>query len=97
MVVTDELTGVTDRERFMQQLETESRRHQRSASPICVLICDVDHFKQVNNTQAMDQEENGDGEKAVQPVDNNLYLAKQQGRNQVVSGPGRITAQACPV
>lgn len=173
MVITDELTGVANRSRFMQQLEAESRRHRRSNSPLCVLMCDVDFFKKVNDnwghaagdevlrsvgkvlkqstrshsdlparfggeefvvllphtklSQAkkiaekirqhlshhifgegedsfqvtmsigVAQVTDGNGEKAVKLADDNLYRAKQQGRDRVVSGPGLTSAQLCPI
>lgn len=50
LVVTDSLTGVSNRSHFMAQLDMESRRHSRRQQPMCVLMCDVDHFKQVNDT-----------------------------------------------
>ena len=50
LVVTDSLTGVSNRSHFMAQLDLESRRHERRSQPLCVLMCDVDHFKQVNDT-----------------------------------------------
>ncbi len=50
LVVTDHLTGIANRSHFMAQLDMESRRHSRRQQPMCVLMCDVDHFKQVNDT-----------------------------------------------
>ena len=50
LVVTDALTGISNRSHFMAQLDLESRRHKRRQGPMCVLMCDVDHFKQVNDT-----------------------------------------------
>ena len=50
MATTDGLTGLTNhrtfQERFSELLE-RSKRHERSSA---VLICDVDHFKSVNDT-----------------------------------------------
>lgn len=50
LVCTDALTGLANRREFMTQLEAQCRRHVRSKRPLCVMICDVDHFKQVNDT-----------------------------------------------
>lgn len=49
LLVTDELTGLASRAFVLQQLQMEIRRHRRSAMPLCLLMCDVDHFKQVND------------------------------------------------
>jgi diguanylate cyclase (GGDEF)-like protein len=48
-VRTDGLTGLANRREFMTQLERESHRQARSGRPMCVLLFDVDHFKQVND------------------------------------------------
>ena len=50
MVVTDVLTGIANRSHFMAQLDMESRRHSRKRQSMCVLMCDVDNFKRVNDT-----------------------------------------------
>ncbi|MGH8674842.1 MAG: diguanylate cyclase domain-containing protein, partial [Burkholderiales bacterium] len=55
---TDTLTGVANRRSFDDRLKTEWRRCQRSQSPIALIMIDVDHFKQYNDTyghQAGDQ------------------------------------------
>lgn len=48
-VRTDALTGLTSRAAFMQQFEVECHRHARSGHSLCLLLCDIDHFKQVND------------------------------------------------
>jgi diguanylate cyclase (GGDEF)-like protein len=50
LVRTDMLTGLANRRAFMTQFEIECHRHARSGEPFCVLMCDVDHFKKVNDT-----------------------------------------------
>lgn len=50
LVVTDSLTGIANRSHFMSCLDMESARHSRKQQPMCVLMCDVDHFKRVNDT-----------------------------------------------
>lgn len=47
---TDHLTGLANRRRFERQLEREVERTQRYLHPFCVLMLDIDHFKQVNDT-----------------------------------------------
>jgi len=47
---TDTLTGVANRRSFDERLKTEWRRSQRSRLPIALIMIDVDHFKQYNDT-----------------------------------------------
>ncbi|MBP2666645.1 MAG: putative signaling protein, partial [Firmicutes bacterium] len=48
--MTDGLTGVLNRRYFMLRLEEELRRIRRYTSDCALLILDMDHFKQVNDT-----------------------------------------------
>lgn len=50
LAVSDPLTGVANRRRFSERLEEEVSRRQRTGRPFCVLMCDADHFKKVNDT-----------------------------------------------
>lgn len=47
--ITDPLTGAFNRRYLMEQLPRELERCRRYASPLSVILCDVDHFKQVND------------------------------------------------
>ena len=47
--ITDALTGAYNRRYLMEQLPRELERCRRYAIPLSVIICDVDHFKQVND------------------------------------------------
>ena len=47
---TDELTGLSNRRRFFDELDREFSRHQRYASPLALVIVDIDHFKLINDT-----------------------------------------------
>jgi diguanylate cyclase (GGDEF)-like protein len=47
--ITDALTGAFNRRYFMEQLPRELERCRRYATPLSVVMCDVDHFKQVND------------------------------------------------
>jgi diguanylate cyclase (GGDEF)-like protein len=47
--VTDELTGLANRRRFLAQLDAEVARSRRSGSPLSIVLSDLDDFKQVND------------------------------------------------
>ncbi len=48
--VTDALTGTYNRRYLMQELPGEVERTRRFGRPLSVVMCDLDHFKQVNDT-----------------------------------------------
>lgn len=47
---TDFLTKAFNRRYFLQVLEAEVQRSQRYATPFALVMCDIDHFKKVNDT-----------------------------------------------
>jgi two-component system cell cycle response regulator len=47
--VTDALTGAFNRRYLMEQLPRELERCRRYGTPLSVIMCDVDYFKQVND------------------------------------------------
>ncbi|WP_147432297.1 GGDEF domain-containing protein [Pararobbsia silviterrae] len=47
---TDGLTGLANRTRFDDVLDTQCRAHATSDAPISLILLDVDHFKQFNDT-----------------------------------------------
>ncbi|MCL6620644.1 MAG: diguanylate cyclase [Syntrophobacterales bacterium] len=50
LAVTDPLTGVYNRRYLMEQLPRELRRARRYRRPLALILCDLDHFKGVNDT-----------------------------------------------
>ena len=46
----DELTGLLTSKSFFSELQREADRAEQESRPFCVLMMDVDHFKQVNDT-----------------------------------------------
>lgn len=50
LAVTDGLTGVYNRGYFDSELDKELKRLARNASPLTLVLVDIDHFKQVNDT-----------------------------------------------
>lgn len=47
---TDALTGLVNRRRLQETLQSEALRHRRTGHPYSVALLDVDHFKSVNDT-----------------------------------------------
>lgn len=45
----DPLTGLSNRSHFETLVTTELARCERSGAPVALMLCDVDHFKQVND------------------------------------------------
>jgi diguanylate cyclase (GGDEF)-like protein len=50
LAITDPLTGVFNRRTFIELAERELARSRREASALSLMILDLDHFKQVNDT-----------------------------------------------
>lgn len=51
---TDHLTGLANRRRFERQLEREASRTLRYNRPFCLILLDIDNFKEVNDTYGHD-------------------------------------------
>jgi diguanylate cyclase (GGDEF)-like protein len=49
MVRTDELTGLFNFRYFNQALSLEMERTRRSGQTVCLIMCDLDHFKDIND------------------------------------------------
>jgi len=47
---TDSLTCLLNRRAFMERMEQEMSRAQREKKPISLILVDIDHFKNVNDT-----------------------------------------------
>jgi diguanylate cyclase (GGDEF)-like protein len=50
MATTDSLTGLSNRRAFFARLQAELPRVQRYHLPCALLLFDIDHFKQINDT-----------------------------------------------
>ncbi len=50
LLVTDPLTGISNRRHLMETLESETKRANRSEKPFAILMVDVDRFKKFNDT-----------------------------------------------
>jgi diguanylate cyclase (GGDEF)-like protein/hemerythrin-like metal-binding protein len=50
LATTDTLTGLVNRRGLLARLEAECARSQRTHHPFALAICDLDHFKRINDT-----------------------------------------------
>jgi len=50
LTVTDRLTGAFNRRKFDEIIAIEMEKSIRYGSPLCLILFDLDHFKQVNDT-----------------------------------------------
>lgn len=50
LLVHDELTGLLTSKSFFSELRREAARAEAEAKPFCVLMMDLDHFKEVNDS-----------------------------------------------
>jgi diguanylate cyclase len=49
LAITDGLTGLSNRRRFLDLAELELQRARRHGRPVGIVMIDVDHFKQIND------------------------------------------------
>jgi diguanylate cyclase (GGDEF)-like protein len=49
MTIVDGLTGIHNKRYFVEQLDRELSRATRHGRPLTLVICDIDHFKRVND------------------------------------------------
>lgn len=54
LVKTDELTGIYNRHGFDMVASKIIHYHERNNLPYCILLCDLDHFKKINDTYGHD-------------------------------------------
>jgi two-component system cell cycle response regulator len=47
--IRDSLTGIFNREYLTERLQQELKRSQRYGHPLSLIMCDIDHFKDVND------------------------------------------------
>ncbi|MCL6612659.1 MAG: diguanylate cyclase [Peptococcaceae bacterium] len=50
LACTDYLTGLLNRRAFMERLEAEIARSKREGAPVSIILADIDHFKNINDS-----------------------------------------------
>lgn len=50
LAVTDQLTGLNNRRKLDDTMALEIQRSKRYQTPLSIIMCDLDHFKRVNDT-----------------------------------------------
>lgn len=48
---TDELTGLFNRRHLFEMIHSEMQRAKRQSTPLCLMMCDIDGFKQYNDSK----------------------------------------------
>jgi diguanylate cyclase (GGDEF)-like protein len=66
----DGLTTLWNRSAILALLRSELSRSQRNGTPVSLLLCDIDHFKQINDTHG-----HGVGDEVLQEVSTRLLDA----------------------
>lgn len=78
LALTDGLTGLYNRRHATKRLEEEIARARRNNKGLCVAMCDVDHFKAIN-----DEFGHGAGDRVLQQIANSL--TEYVRRNDIVA------------
>jgi len=97
---TDPLTGLFNRRKFDRILATEILRAQRYKTPLSIVLYDVDHFKQVNDSfghQAGDNVLTELSRFVSARIRNSDALARWGGEEFVILCPGSNGAMACHI
>ncbi|MDR3491648.1 MAG: diguanylate cyclase [Gammaproteobacteria bacterium] len=70
MMMRDSLTGLLNHTTILQRLDTELSRAERQSEPLCFVMIDIDHFKEVN-----DQHGHPVGDRVLRSLSNLLFIS----------------------
>ncbi len=99
-VVTDPLTGISNRFAYDERLTHELALWQRYRAPFSLLLCDIDHFKQVNDAhghQAGDEVLKSVADLLASALRKSDFIARYGGEEFVVLLPGADKERAAAV
>jgi len=93
----DHLTGLPNRRAFEGVLEVQFREAQKEIDMLTVAICDIDHFKQVNDNHGHET-----GDRVIQAIgqvlarisDDRCHVARHGGEEFVMLFRGRSASEA---
>ena len=71
LALTDGLTGLYNRRHATKRLEEEIARSKRNGTGLCVAMCDVDHFKAIN-----DEFGHSAGDRVLQQIANSPHRVR---------------------
>ena len=95
---TDPLTGLYNRRKFDRALATEIIRAQRYKTPLSLVMYDIDHFKQINDSHGHQVGDNvliALSRFVTTRIRNSDVLARWGGEEFVILCPGSNGAMAC--
>ena len=88
---TDAMTNLANRRHFDETLAKEISRHSRQSIPLALIICDIDYFKQYNDTYGHQQ-----GDKCLRQVANSIRKTSARGEDLVARYGGEEFAVILP-
>jgi diguanylate cyclase (GGDEF)-like protein len=91
LATTDELTGVANRRFFATHYLREIARAARYSHPICVAMCDIDHFKRIN-----DQHGHPVGDEVLRQVAQRMQRCLRRGTDWIARLGGEEFAVVLP-
>ncbi len=91
LAALDDLTQIANRRRFEDRLGQEWRRAQRETTNLAVIMCDIDHFKNYNDTYGHLQ-----GDQALYTVAQSIYGALKRPMDMVARYGGEEFAIILP-
>ena len=97
---SDPLTGLPNRRALDQHLRGAFENARRANTPLALAICDIDHFKQFNDThghQIGDEVIKFVGSSLGRPANNDIFAARYGGEEFVLVFERAAAADALPV